>query len=78
MTIGMRMKEEGLSKWVKAFGFGKPTGIDFPGESGGIVPPVEQWSGSSIGNIPMGQGIAVTPIQMAGRVLDGRQQRLGR
>ncbi len=65
VTIGMKMKEEGLSKWVEAFGFGKPTGIDFPGESGGIVPPVDQWSGSSIGNIPMGQGIAVTPIQMA-------------
>ena len=39
--------------------------------------PVDQWSGSSIGNIPMGQGIAVTPIQMAVGVLGRRQQRLG-
>ncbi|NLE22394.1 MAG: penicillin-binding protein 2 [Actinobacteria bacterium] len=65
VKIGMLMEKRGLSKWVEAFGFGKPTGIDFPGESGGIVLPVDEWSGSSIGNIPMGQGIAVTAIQMA-------------
>jgi cell division protein FtsI (penicillin-binding protein 3) len=65
VTIGMRMKKDGLARWIKAFGFGKPTGIRFPGEAGGIVAPVDQWSDSSIGNIPMGQGIAVTPIQMA-------------
>ena len=65
VKIGMLMEKHGLSKWVDAYGFGKPTGIDFPGESGGIVLPVEEWSGSSIGNIPMGQGIAVTAIQMA-------------
>jgi len=65
VKIGKLMAKEGLSKWVDAYGFGKPTGIDFPGESGGIVLPADQWSGSSIGNIPMGQGIAVTPIQMA-------------
>jgi cell division protein FtsI/penicillin-binding protein 2 len=65
VKIGMLMEKQGLSKWVDAYGFGEPTGIDFPGESGGIVLPVEEWSGSSIGNIPMGQGIAVTAIQMA-------------
>ena len=52
-------------KWIAPFGFGKPTGIDFPGESRGIVPPLDQWSGSTIGNVPIGQGIAVTPIQIA-------------
>jgi cell division protein FtsI (penicillin-binding protein 3) len=65
VTIGMKMGKDGLSKWVGAYGFGKPTGIEFPVESAGIVVPVDQWSGSSIGNIPMGQGIAVTAIQMA-------------
>ncbi len=65
VTIGQKMGKAGLSRWVRAFGFGKPTGIDFPGESGGIVLPADQWSGSSIGNIPMGQGIAVTALQMA-------------
>jgi cell division protein FtsI (penicillin-binding protein 3) len=54
-----------LSSWIKRFGFGRPTGIDFPGESPGIVLPPEKWSGSTIGNVPIGQGIAVTPVQMA-------------
>ena len=71
-----RWAKDGLAKWIKAYGFGKPTGIEFPGEAGGIVVPVDQWSDSSIGNIPMGQGIAVTAIQMAVGLLDGRQQRL--
>ena len=52
-------------KWIGKFGFGKPTGIDFPGESQGQVLPLDQWSGSTIGNVPIGQGIAVTPIQVA-------------
>jgi cell division protein FtsI/penicillin-binding protein 2 len=63
--IADEMDEEGLYKWVKAFGFGKKTGIEFPGESDGIVAPVKEWSGSSIGNIPMGQGVSATAIQIA-------------
>ncbi len=54
-----------LAAWIDRFGFGRPTGIDFPGESPGIVLPLAHWSGSTIGNVPIGQGIAVTPIQMA-------------
>jgi cell division protein FtsI/penicillin-binding protein 2 len=54
-----------MAKWIQAYGFGKPTGVQFPGEVGGSVAPVEDWSDSSIGNIPMGQGIAVTALQMA-------------
>lgn len=54
-----------LSEWIKRFGFGRVTGIDYPGESPGIVLPPEKWSGSTIGNVPIGQGIAVTPVQMA-------------
>ena len=54
-----------LSEWINRFGFGRTTGIDFPGESPGIVLPPEKWSGSTIGNVPIGQGIAVTPVQMA-------------
>lgn len=63
VTVGMDMGKDGLLKWVDKFGFGEPTGIDFPGEVGGIVP--RDWSGSTIGNLPLGQGIAVTPLQMA-------------
>jgi cell division protein FtsI (penicillin-binding protein 3) len=65
VKIGMKMGQDGLIRWMKVFGFDKPTGVGFPGEVGGIVPAAGQWSGSSIANIPMGQGIAVTPMQMA-------------
>jgi cell division protein FtsI/penicillin-binding protein 2 len=57
--------EVGVSGWIERFGFGKPTGVDFPGESPGIVVPPERWSGSTIGNLPIGQGIGVTGLQMA-------------
>nr|MBA2461136.1 penicillin-binding protein 2 [Actinomycetota bacterium] len=55
----------GVSGWIERFGLGKPTGVDFPGESSGIVVPPERWSGSTIGNVPIGQGIGVTGLQMA-------------
>ncbi len=55
--------EAGLKRWIKQFGFGEPTGIDFPGESDGLLP--SYWSGSTIGNVPIGQGISVTSIQLA-------------
>jgi cell division protein FtsI/penicillin-binding protein 2 len=54
-----------LAKWISRFGFGHETGSGFPDESSGIVLPLDRWSGSTIGNVPIGQGIAVTPIQMA-------------
>ena len=54
-----------LSSWVDRFGFGSKTGLDFPGETAGIVPPLARWSGSTIGTLPIGHGIAVTPVQMA-------------
>jgi cell division protein FtsI/penicillin-binding protein 2 len=54
-----------LSRWVRRWGFGETTGIGFPGESPGMVLPVEDWSGSTIGTVPIGLGIAVTPLQMA-------------
>ncbi len=57
--------KERLAKWISRFGFGQQTGISFPGESPGIVLPASQWSGSTIGNVPIGQGIAVTPVQVA-------------
>ncbi len=60
-----RLGTERLARWIKRFGFGKTTGIDFPGESSGIVLPQNQWYGSAIGTIPIGQGISVTPIQLA-------------
>lgn len=65
VTLALLLGRERLGGWIERFGFGRPTGIDFPGESGGIVLPPEKWTGSTIGTVPLGQGIAVTPIQMA-------------
>ncbi len=65
ITLAERLGRHRLVQWISRFGFGRKTGIDFPGESQGIMLPEDKWSGSSIGNIPIGQGIAVTPIQMA-------------
>jgi cell division protein FtsI/penicillin-binding protein 2 len=64
VTIGEKVGATKFSKWIDKFGFGKPTGIQFPNEESGIVPKLDEYSGSTIGNLPMGQGLAVTPIQM--------------
>ncbi|MFN2629009.1 MAG: peptidoglycan D,D-transpeptidase FtsI family protein [Gaiellaceae bacterium] len=63
ITLAKLLGKDRLLGWIKRFGFGRSTGIDFPGESAGLLPGY--WSGSTIGNVPIGQGIAVTPIQMA-------------
>jgi cell division protein FtsI/penicillin-binding protein 2 len=65
VTLGIKLGKQRLLKWIHAFGFGRPTGIDFPGEVAGFVLPADQWWVSTIGNVPMGQGISVTPLQMA-------------
>jgi cell division protein FtsI/penicillin-binding protein 2 len=65
ITIAERVGQGRLAYWIDRFGFGKSTGIDFPGESAGFALPPNQWSGSTIGTVPIGHGIAVTPIQMA-------------
>jgi cell division protein FtsI/penicillin-binding protein 2 len=65
IRISQRLGSARLASWIKRFGFGEATGIDFPGESRGIVLPLDQWYGSAVGTIPIGQGVAVTPIQLA-------------
>ena len=63
ITLAELLGRERLERWVARFGFGEKTGIDFPGETAGILP--FYWSGSTIGTLPIGHGIAVTPVQMA-------------
>ena len=58
-----RLGESQLKRWIDQFGFGKKTGIDLPGESAGLLP--SYWSGSTIGNVPIGQGVSVTAVQLA-------------
>lgn len=62
--IGERLTNPGLYESVMAFGFGQKTGIQLPGELTGIVRPLSSWNIYSTGSIPMGQEIAVTPIQL--------------
>jgi len=65
IEIGKTEGESRFAEWVTRFGFGKPTGIDLPGEEAGRVLGLSEYSGSSMGNLPIGQGELVTPIQMA-------------
>ncbi len=64
VTIGLGLGSEKFSRWIDRFGFGRKTGVQFPGEESGIVPELDQYSGSTMGNLPIGQGLAVTPMQM--------------
>jgi cell division protein FtsI (penicillin-binding protein 3) len=63
--IGLKLGATRFDRWVRRFGFSKPTGVDLPGEQRGIVLDVNHYSGSSLGNMSIGQGLSVTPIQMA-------------
>lgn len=65
VMIGLKLGATRFDRWVRRFGFGQPTGIELPGEQQGIVLRPDDYSGSSMGNMPIGQGIAVTPMQMA-------------
>ena len=56
--------EERLYHTMRAFGFGSRTALDFKGESKGILPPLSRWNGLSLPNMAIGQGLAVTPLQM--------------
>ena len=63
VTLAQMLGRSRVESWIDRFGFGRQTGVDAPGESRGLLP--SYWSGSTIGNVPIGQGIGVTPIQMA-------------
>jgi cell division protein FtsI (penicillin-binding protein 3) len=63
VTLAELLGRQRLESWISRFGFGRKTGIDFPGETSGILP--SYWSGSTIGTLPIGHGIAITPVQMA-------------
>lgn len=63
--IGQRLGAQRFNYWVHRFGFGAPTGIDLPGEDAGYILKPSQYSGTSMYNLPFGQGESVTPMQMA-------------
>ena len=63
--IGIRLGEQNLYHYAWDFGFGQRTGVLLPGEVSGILHPIKDWSKVSVAQIPMGQGVAVTRLQMA-------------
>jgi cell division protein FtsI (penicillin-binding protein 3) len=65
IKIGLQVGEENLYEYVKRFGFGKPTGIPLPGESGGMLRKLDRWIPSSIGSIAMGHELSTTTLQLA-------------
>jgi cell division protein FtsI (penicillin-binding protein 3) len=65
VMIGLKLGAPSFDRWVHRFGFGQSTGIELPGEAAGIVPRARHYSGASMGNLPIGQGLAGTPMQMA-------------
>jgi len=65
IKIGALEGSSSFNGWVHRFGFGVPTGVDLSGEEAGVTLPLSHYSGSSMGNLPIGQGELVTPMQMA-------------
>lgn len=65
VKIAQTMKDAEFDEWVHRFGFGKPTGVDLAGEERGLVLGHQEYSGVSKANFAIGQGLDVTPIQMA-------------
>lgn len=64
IMIGQELGKDRIDSYLRSFGFGRKTSLGFPNESPGLMLPPENWSGTSIGSIPIGQGIAVTAMQM--------------
>jgi cell division protein FtsI (penicillin-binding protein 3) len=74
IKLGMRLGDRRLYQYIRRFGFGRPTGVELPGEAMGLTKPAEQWSKISIGAISMGQEVGVTGIQlvqMVGAIANG-------
>jgi cell division protein FtsI (penicillin-binding protein 3) len=68
IKIALRLGEDRYYKYIRAFGFGQPTGIELPGETRGLTKPPSRWSKVSIAAISIGQEIGISPIQLAGLV----------
>jgi len=68
IKIALRLGAPKFYDYIRAFGFGQPTGVDMPGESKGLLRRLENWSAVSIGSISMGQEVGVTPIQLISAV----------
>ena len=65
IKLGQRLGNERLYEYMRRLGFGAKTGVELPGETAGLVRPVAKWQPGSIGSVPIGHEVGVTPVQMA-------------
>jgi cell division protein FtsI (penicillin-binding protein 3) len=68
IKLGLRLGDERMYRYMRALGFGAPTGVGLPGEARGLTKPPERWSKVSIGAISMGQEVGVTALQLLNAV----------
>ena len=68
IKIALRMGDERMYKYIRAFGFGQQTGIELPGETRGMTKPLSRWSKVSIGAIAMGQEIGISAVQLSAMI----------
>jgi cell division protein FtsI (penicillin-binding protein 3) len=68
VKLALKVGQNRFSQYVRDFGFGTRTGAEMPGETRGLLQPVNKWGPSSIGSIAIGQEIGVTPIQLVSMV----------
>ncbi len=64
LKIAQKVGPTVFDNYLKAYGLGQQTGIELPAESPGLLPPMSKWSGSTFANLPIGQGVAMTALQM--------------
>lgn len=65
LMLAEKLGEKKFFEYLKAFGLGATSGVELPNESSGLVPALEQWSGGTFANLPIGQGMSWTTLQMA-------------
>lgn len=68
IKLGLRLGDERFAGYIDRLGFGRPTGVDLPGEERGLTKPASRWSRVSVGAISMGQEIGTTPLQVLSMV----------
>ena len=68
VELAERMGKDRFYQYIRSFGFGQRTGIELPGETRGLLKPPRRWNPTTIGSIPMGQEIGVTPLQLIAMV----------
>lgn len=65
VKVGQKLGAERLVRMARALGYGRPTGLELPGETGGLLKPPERWTPATLASVPYGQEVAVTTLQTA-------------